>query len=90
MYFSSSSGLNISSIVQEKSAASLNANGRRGSYLPVHTALTVWRETFRRPASLACDQSRSLLALKDGYNIYTITVGFARNFSGSSHINLRK
>jgi hypothetical protein len=39
---------------------------------------------------MACDQSRSFLCHGNGYDNYTITAGFARNFSGLTHIYLRK
>ncbi len=39
--------------------AILKARGRPGSLRPVSIALTVWRETPRRAARTACDQSRS-------------------------------
>src|SRR6266704_4461874 len=49
----------ISSIGNWKMRAILNVSGRLGSYFPVSSAFTVWRETLRRSASSACDQLRS-------------------------------
>ena len=52
-------GSKIASMGWLKTRAILKASGRLGSYLPVSIAFTVWRDTWRRPASSACDQSRS-------------------------------
>src|SRR6266566_7183963 len=49
----------ISSIGNWKICEILNVKGRLGSYFPVSSAFTVWRETPRRSASSACDQLRS-------------------------------
>src|SRR5437870_2236359 len=49
----------ISSIGNWKICEILNVRGRLGSYFPVSSAFTVWRETPRRSASSACDQLRS-------------------------------
>ena len=53
------SGSKISSISFPKTRPIAKASGRLGAYRPVSIALTVWRETRRRSASSACDQSRS-------------------------------
>lgn len=45
------------------------AKGRLGSYFPVSIAFTVCRETPNRPASSACDHSRSARKMRNRFFI---------------------
>ena len=77
----SGSYLKISSIGNWKMRAILNVSGRLGSYFPVSSAFTVWRETPRRSASSACDQLRSA---RRTFNLFCIARSVCSSISPHS------
>jgi hypothetical protein len=71
----------ISSIGNWKMREILNVRGKLGSYFPVSSAFTVWRETPRRSASSACDQ---LLAARRTFSLLCIALSIRSSISPCS------